>query len=77
METGTGKTYVYLRSIFELSRKYGFKKFIVVFRALLFGKVSLRIWRSQKSTSRHFTTILSSNISSTTRKKLTNSASSP
>lgn len=30
METGTGKTYVYLRTIFELSQKYGFKKFIVV-----------------------------------------------
>lgn len=30
METGTGKTYVYLRSIFELSKKYGFKKFIIV-----------------------------------------------
>ncbi len=30
METGTGKTYVYLRTIFELSLKYGFKKFIIV-----------------------------------------------
>lgn len=30
METGTGKTYVYLRSIFELNQKYGFKKFIIV-----------------------------------------------
>jgi type III restriction enzyme len=30
METGTGKTYVYLRSIFELHRRYGFTKFIVV-----------------------------------------------
>ena len=30
METGTGKTYVYLRTIHELSRKYGFKKFIIV-----------------------------------------------
>lgn len=30
METGTGKTYVYLRTIFELSSKYGFKKFIIV-----------------------------------------------
>jgi len=30
METGTGKTYVYLRTIHELNRKYGFKKFIVV-----------------------------------------------
>lgn len=30
METGTGKTYVYLRTIFDLNRKYGFKKFIIV-----------------------------------------------
>ncbi|MCK4622974.1 MAG: DEAD/DEAH box helicase family protein [Desulfuromonadales bacterium] len=30
METGTGKTYVYLRSIYELYQRYGFKKFIIV-----------------------------------------------
>src|SRR5690606_6493629 len=30
METGTGKTYVYLRTIFEMNRLYGFTKFIVV-----------------------------------------------
>ncbi len=30
METGTGKTYVYLRTIFELSQSYGFQKFIIV-----------------------------------------------
>ena len=30
METGTGKTYVYLRSIFELNKRYGFTKFIIV-----------------------------------------------
>jgi type III restriction enzyme len=30
METGTGKTYVYLRTIFELNRRYGFSKFIIV-----------------------------------------------
>jgi len=30
METGTGKTYVYLKSIFELHKIYGFKKFIIV-----------------------------------------------
>lgn len=30
METGTGKTYVYLRTIFDLNKKYGFKKFIIV-----------------------------------------------
>ncbi|MBM4013240.1 MAG: hypothetical protein FJ286_18085, partial [Planctomycetes bacterium] len=30
METGTGKTYVYLRTIFELSQRYGFQKFVIV-----------------------------------------------
>ena len=30
METGTGKTYVYLKTIFELNRRYGFTKFIIV-----------------------------------------------
>jgi len=30
METGTGKTYVYLKSIFKLNEKYGFTKFIIV-----------------------------------------------
>jgi type III restriction enzyme len=30
METGTGKTYVYLRSIYELNQAYGMTKFIIV-----------------------------------------------
>ena len=30
METGTGKTYVYLRTIFELNRRFGFTKFAIV-----------------------------------------------
>lgn len=30
METGTGKTYVYLRTIAELHTKYGFRKFVIV-----------------------------------------------
>ncbi len=30
METGTGKTYVYIRTVFELYQNYGFKKFIVI-----------------------------------------------
>ena len=30
METGTGKTYIYLRTLFELNKVYGFKKFIIV-----------------------------------------------
>jgi len=30
METGTGKTYCYLKTIFELNRQYGWSKFIIV-----------------------------------------------
>ena len=30
METGTGKTYVYLRTLFDLNARYGWKKFIIV-----------------------------------------------
>ncbi|MCM3768137.1 DEAD/DEAH box helicase family protein [Neobacillus niacini] len=30
METGTGKTYVYIKTIFELHKKYGWSKFIIV-----------------------------------------------
>lgn len=30
METGTGKTYVYTRTIFELNQRYGWSKFIIV-----------------------------------------------
>ncbi|UYP07268.1 restriction endonuclease [Priestia megaterium] len=30
METGTGKTYVYLRTLLELKKRYGFTKFIIV-----------------------------------------------
>ena len=30
METGTGKTYVYLRTAYELNARYGFKKYVVV-----------------------------------------------
>ncbi|MEY4563037.1 MAG: hypothetical protein RLZZ618_2314, partial [Pseudomonadota bacterium] len=30
METGTGKTYCYIKSIFELNRQYGWSKFVIV-----------------------------------------------
>lgn len=30
METGTGKTYVYIKTMFELNRRYGWSKFIIV-----------------------------------------------
>src|SRR3546814_11089621 len=30
METGTGKTYCYIKSMFELNRRYGWSKFIII-----------------------------------------------
>ena len=30
METGTGKTYTYIKTIFELNKQYGWSKFIIV-----------------------------------------------
>lgn len=30
METGTGKTYVYLRTIYELRKHYGFRKYLII-----------------------------------------------
>ena len=51
METGTGKTYVYLRSIFELNKKYGWKKFII-----LVPSVAIRegVIKSLQITQEHF-----------------------
>lgn len=51
METGTGKTYVYTKTIFELHRKYGFTKFIVVVPS-----VAIRegVYKSLEVTKEHF-----------------------
>ncbi|EPH12277.1 hypothetical protein HMPREF9713_01118 [Myroides odoratimimus CCUG 12700] len=51
METGTGKTYVFTKSIFELNKRYGFKKFIIVVPS-----VSIRegINKSMELTDDHF-----------------------
>mgnify|MGYP001170025635 CR=1 FL=1 len=51
METGTGKTYVFTRSIFELNKRYGMKKFIIVVPS-----VSIRegINKSLELTDAHF-----------------------
>jgi type III restriction enzyme len=51
METGTGKTYVYLRTIFELSQKYGFKKFIIVVPSVAIREGALK---NIEITSEHF-----------------------
>jgi type III restriction enzyme len=49
METGTGKTYVFLRTIFELNKKYGFLKFIIIVPSIAIReglKSSLRMMSS-------------------------------
>lgn len=53
METGTGKTYVYTKTIFELHKRYGFTKFIVVVPS-----VAIRegVYKSFEITQEHFST---------------------
>ena len=54
METGTGKTYVYLRTIFELNKIYGFKKFIIVVPSVAIREGVLK---SIDITKEHFQTL--------------------
>jgi len=51
METGTGKTYVYLRTILELNKKYNLKKFII-----LVPSVAIRegVLKTIEQTKEHF-----------------------
>ena len=54
METGTGKTYVYIRTIFELNRRYGLTKFIIVVPSVAIREGVLKSFRSMRS---HFGTL--------------------
>lgn len=51
METGTGKTYCYIKSMFELNKRYGWSKFIVVVPG-----VAIRegVYKSLQITAEHF-----------------------
>jgi type III restriction enzyme len=51
METGTGKTYVYLRTIFELHKNYGFSKFIIVVPSIA---IKEGVYKSLQITEEHF-----------------------
>ncbi|MCO5248775.1 MAG: DEAD/DEAH box helicase family protein [Chitinophagales bacterium] len=51
METGTGKTYVYLRTIYELNKLYGFKKFVIVVPSIAIREGVLK---NLKITHEHF-----------------------
>lgn len=51
METGTGKTYVYLRTIMELNKKYGFTKFIIVVPSIA---IKEGVYKTLEITKEHF-----------------------
>ena len=54
METGTGKTYVYLRTIYELNCKYGFKKYVIVVPSIAIREGVLK---NLQITHEHFQTL--------------------
>jgi len=51
METGTGKTYVYLRTIFELNKRYGFTKFVIVVPSIA---IKEGVYKTLQITEEHF-----------------------
>ncbi|MBK0401810.1 DEAD/DEAH box helicase family protein [Adhaeribacter sp. BT258] len=51
METGTGKTYVYLRSIMKMNQQYGFTKFIIVVPSI---PIKEGVYKSLQITESHF-----------------------
>lgn len=52
METGTGKTYCYIKSIFELNKHYGWSKFIIMVPSIAIRE---GIFKSLQITAEHFT----------------------
>ena len=52
METGTGKTYCYIKSIFEMNKRYGWSKFIVVVPSIAIRE---GVFKSLEITAEHFT----------------------
>ena len=51
METGTGKTYVYTKTMYELNRLYGWTKFIVVVPSIAIRE---GVYKSLQNTEQHF-----------------------
>ncbi len=52
METGTGKTYCYIKTIFELNKLYGWNKFIIVVPSIAIRE---GVYKSLEITADHFT----------------------
>jgi type III restriction enzyme len=51
METGTGKTYTYIRSMFELNKEYGWSKFIIIVPSIAIRE---GVYKSFEVTQDHF-----------------------
>lgn len=51
METGTGKTYVYLRTAFELHQRFGFTKFVIVVPSVA---IKEGVYKTLQMTEQHF-----------------------
>ncbi|MDP4014918.1 MAG: DEAD/DEAH box helicase family protein [Candidatus Nanopelagicales bacterium] len=56
METGTGKTYVYLRTVFELNKRYGFTKFVIVVPSIA---IKAGVYKTLQITRDHFRALYS------------------
>ena len=56
METGTGKTYVYLRTIFEVNKRYGFTKFVIVVPSVA---IKEGVYKTIQMTDGHFRALYS------------------
>ncbi|KAF5435377.1 type III restriction enzyme [Candidatus Methanophagaceae archaeon] len=56
METGTGKTYIYLRTIYELNKLYGFTKFVIVVPSIA---IRDGVLKNLEITQEHFETLYS------------------
>ncbi len=54
METGTGKTYVYVRTIFELNKRYGFTKFVIVVPSIA---IKEGVYKALQITEEHFNSL--------------------
>ena len=61
METGTGKTYVYLRTIMEMAKKYGYRKFVVVVPSVAVREGTLK---SIEQTKEHLLTLYNEPVNS-------------
>jgi len=59
METGTGKTYVYLRTIFALNQAYGFSKFIIVVPSIA---IKEGVKKSLDITKEHFDVLFNNTV---------------